>query len=206
MSEQQRWDGRFSAPGYLFGTDPSGFLARQADRLPGQGTALAVADGEGRNGVWLAEHGLQVTSIDFSAVALAKAQQLAAGRGVVLRTEQVDLARWPWPVAAYDVIAAIFIQFAGPALRRAIFDGIRQALKPGGLLLLHGYRPEQLRYGTGGPSAVENLYTRDMLEAAFGDWQILELKEHDSAIREGSGHDGMSALIDLVARRPAAGS
>lgn len=104
------------------------------------------------------------------------------------------------------MIVAIFIQFAGPALRQAIFAGIRQALKPGGWLLLQGYRPEQLRYGTGGPSAAENLYTRALLEAAFGDWQILELREHDSAIREGSGHDGMSALIDLVARRPAAGS
>lgn len=206
MSEQQRWDSRFAAPGYLFGTEPNSFLASHTARLPRQGTALAVADGEGRNGVWLAQHGLAVTSIDFSPVALAKAQRLAAERGVTLRTEQTDLAQWPWPVAAYDVIVAIFIQFAGPALRQAIFAGIRQALKPGGWLLLQGYRPEQLRYGTGGPSAAENLYTRALLEAAFGDWQILELREHDSAIREGSGHDGMSALIDLVARRPAAGS
>jgi hypothetical protein len=98
-------------------------------------------------------------------------------------------------------VAAIFIQFAGPALRDRIFAGLRRALKPGGLLLLQGYRPKQLEYKTGGPPIAENLYTEELLRAAFADLNILELRSHDDAIREGRGHDGMSALIDLVARR-----
>jgi SAM-dependent methyltransferase len=201
MSELERWESRFSAAGYLFGAAPNEFLARQAHRLkPGQ-TALSIADGEGRNGVWLAQQGLDVTSIDFSPTALAKARALAAERGVTLRTLQADVLDWTWPVEAFDVIAAIFIQFAPPDGRRRLFAGIRQALKPGGLLLMQGYRPEQLTYRTGGPDKVEHLYTRALLTEFFGDFASVEINEHDGVIREGTGHNGMSALIDLVARK-----
>jgi hypothetical protein len=93
------------------------------------------------------------------------------------------------------------IQFATPPEREKMFAGIKQALKPGGLLLLQGYRPEQLGYGTGGPKLVENLYTRSLLERSFADMEILDLREHDSPVSEGTGHAGMSALIDLVARK-----
>jgi cyclopropane fatty-acyl-phospholipid synthase-like methyltransferase len=201
MSELERWEARFSASGYWFGTTPNAFLARQAHRLrPGQ-RALAVADGEGRNGVWLAEQGLDVISLDFSPSAGEKARTLAAERGVRLRTEQADLTTWNWPVAEFDVIAAIFVQFVGPALRTRMFDGMKQALKPGGLIIMQGYRPKQLEYRTGGPDKVENLYTRAILEEAFRDLAMVEVNEHDSTIREGSGHNGMSALIDLVAQK-----
>jgi SAM-dependent methyltransferase len=201
MSELERWETRFAAPGYVFGTAPNAFLASQAHRLKAGQKALAIADGEGRNGVWLAEQGLDVLSLDFSPTAGAKARALAAERGVTLRVEQGDLVNWLWPTAAFDVIAAIFIQFAGPKLRPKIFAGIRQALKPGGWAFVQGYRPEQLNYRTGGPDKVENLYTRAILEEAFGDFAELEINEHDSVIREGSGHNGMSALIDLAARK-----
>lgn len=202
--ELDRWNERFSAEEYLFGTAPNAFLSRQRSWLrPGQ-RALAIADGEGRNGVWLAEQGLDVLSIDFSPVALEKAQQLAAKRGVPLRTGLADLERWDWEPERFDVVAAIFIQFARPELRTAIFQGIRRTLAPGGLLLLQGYRPEQLGYGTGGPPHAENMYTATMLRNAFGDFDILHLEEHDSVISEGAGHHGMSALVDLVARKPAA--
>jgi SAM-dependent methyltransferase len=201
MSELQRWEERFSSTEYVFGTEPNEFLRAQAHLLPSRGTALAVADGEGRNGVWLAQQGLDVLSVDFSPKALAKAQALAQARGVPLRTERVDLITWTWPAAAFDVVAAIFIQFATPEQRKAIFSGIRRALKPGGLLLLQGYRPEQLAYKTGGPSQVENLYTRAMLAEAFAGFADLEITEHDSMTREGAGHSGMAALIDLVGRK-----
>jgi cyclopropane fatty-acyl-phospholipid synthase-like methyltransferase len=201
MSELERWEARFSAPGYWFGTAPNAFLASQAHRLKAGQKALAIADGEGRNGVWLAKHGLDVVSLDFSPSAGEKARALAAERGVRLHTEQADLTTWNWPVAEFDVIAAIFVQFVGPAQRTRMFDGMKQALKPGGLILMQGYRPKQLEYRTGGPDQVENLYTRAILEDAFGDLAVLEISEHDSAIREGSGHNGMSALIDLVAQK-----
>ena len=201
MSELDRWESRFAAPEYLFGTAPNAFLKSQAHRLePGQ-KALALADGEGRNGVWLAELGLDVLSLDFSANALKKARALAALRRVDLRFQQVDLATWPWPTAELDVIVAIFIQFADPPFRQRIFDGIKTALKPGGLLLMQGYRPEQLNYRTGGPSQVENLYTTALLEDSFSDFASVEINEHDSMVDEGGGHAGMSALIDFVGRK-----
>jgi cyclopropane fatty-acyl-phospholipid synthase-like methyltransferase len=201
MSELERWEGRFSAPGYWFGTAPNAFLVGQTHRLrPGQ-KALAIADGEGRNGVWLAQQGLDVVSLDFSPSAGEKARALAAERGVRLRVEQADVTTWNWPTAEFDVIAAIFVQFVGPAARTRMFDGMKRALKPGGLILMQGYRPEQLKYRTGGPPQVENLYTRAILEKAFADFAMLEIREHDSTINEGTGHNGMSALIDLVAQK-----
>jgi SAM-dependent methyltransferase len=198
MSELQRWEGRYAPEAYLFGTAPNAFLAAQKARLPKHGRALSVADGEGRNGVWLAEQGLDVVSMDFSPTAQAKARALAASRGVTLTTEQVDLSSWTWPVNAFDVIVAIFAQ---PLERERLFAGIRTALKPGGLLLLEGYPPKQLEYGTGGPGDVERLYTREHLEAGFGNFSEVRITEYDAEIYEGDGHGGMSALIDLVATK-----
>ena len=200
-SEYERWEKRFSVPDYVFGTEPNAFLKSQAALLPKTGTALAVADGEGRNGVWLAERGLDVLSIDWSPAALGKARALAARRGVTLRTAQVDVVQWPWPVSQFDLVVAIFIQFLTPDERRQVFAGMRNALKSGGLLLIEGYRPEQLNYKTGGPSQVENLYTRALLEAEFGGLSQVRIAEHDSMTSEGTGHVGMVALIDLVGRK-----
>jgi cyclopropane fatty-acyl-phospholipid synthase-like methyltransferase len=199
MSELERWETRFRAGAYAFGKEPNAFLKSQAHRLPAGGHALSVADGEGRNGVWLAEQGLEVLSIDFSPAALEKARALAAERGVKLATERADVTTWRWPQNAFDVVTAIFIQVVTPAQRPAFFANLKNALKPGGLLLMQSYRPEQLKYGTGGPREVERLYTRALLEDAFGDMAQLEIREHDSEIREGTAHVGMSALIDLVA-------
>jgi cyclopropane fatty-acyl-phospholipid synthase-like methyltransferase len=201
MSNLAHWETRFSTPDYVYGKAPSGFLRDNAHLLRAGQSALAIADGEGRNGVFLAELGLDVLSVDFSPKALAKAAALARERGVELRTELADLATWNWPTAAFDVIVGIFFQFAGPALRRHIFANIKRALKPGGLLLIHGYRTEQLKYKTGGPSEVENLYTRELLQQAFGDFTSLEITEHDTVIDEPPRHTGMSALIDLIARK-----
>jgi SAM-dependent methyltransferase len=195
MGELERWNGRYAPDSYLFGTAPNAFLAAQKARLPKHGRALSIADGEGRNGVWLAEQGLDVVSMDFSPVAQAKARALAAQRGVTIATEQVDLANWDWPADAFDVIVVIFAQ---PLEKTALFAGIRRALKPGGLLLLEGYPPKQLEYGTGGPGEVERLYTRADLEAGFGSFSKVDVAEYDAEIYEGDGHGGMSALIDLV--------
>ena len=201
--ELERWNTRFSAEGYLFGTAPNGFLAEQKGRLPKSGRALAIADGEGRNGVWLAQQGLDVVSLDFSKIALQKAERLAAEAGVPIETVVADLYRWDWPEDAFDVIAGIFFQFAPPDERSRIFAGIEKALKPGGLLIVQGYRPEQLDYGTGGPPHRANMYTEALLREAFAELEIIHLESHDSEVAEGQGHVGMSALIDLVARKPA---
>lgn len=196
------WDERYATDDYIFGTAPNMFLASQAELIRPGMHALAIADGEGRNGVWLAERGVQVHAVDVSPVALKKAHKLAAERSVSLNFEQLDVLAWDWPENAYDLIVAIFIQFAPPPERERIIAGIRRALKPGGLLILQGYTPKQVEFATGGPGNAANMYTAELLREWFGDWTIRHLREHESFISEGSHHHGMSALIDLVAQKP----
>ena len=201
LSEFDRWQARFAAPGYLFGTAPNAFLKSKTHLLRQGERALAVADGEGRNSVFLAEQGLDVLSVDFSPQAQAKARVLAKEHGVTLRFEQADMTAWPWPTEAFDVVAAIFIQFTAPPERAKMFAGIKQTLKPGGLLLMQGYGLKQIDYKTGGPSDPAQLYTRELLQDAFGNFSSLDIREYDSVIQEGSRHAGLSALIDLVGRK-----
>lgn len=197
------WTTRYDRPDYLFGTQPAAFLVAQAHRLPESAEVLAVADGEGRNSVWLAAQGHRVTAFDPAQTALDKARALAQARGVTVALHRAGVEDWPWTPAAFDAVAAIFIQFAPPAQRAAIFAGIARTLRPGGLLLLHGYAPRQIGYGTGGPKAEENLYTLPLLHAAFPGWEVLHAADRDAEVDEGEGHSGRSALIDFVARKPA---
>jgi SAM-dependent methyltransferase len=201
MSELERWQTRFGATDYIFGKEPNAFLKAQASRLPAKGSALSIADGEGRNGVWLAQQGLDVLAVDFSPAALEKSRALAAERGVRLRTEVADVTSWRWPEVAFDVVVAVFVQVVFPAERAVFFKNLKRALKPGGLLLMQGYRTEQLTYRTGGPPEAERLYSRALLQEAFGDMAQVDIREHDSTISEGTAHVGMSALIDLIARK-----
>jgi 2-polyprenyl-3-methyl-5-hydroxy-6-metoxy-1,4-benzoquinol methylase len=201
-SELERWNGRFSAEGYVFGTAPNAFVASQAHRLTPGMTVLCVADGEGRNSVWLARQGLRVTAFDFSPMGVRKARDLAAKAGVDVEYVIADIMDWDWDARAFDCVAAIFIQFATPPERQRIFHGVMRALKPGGLLLLQGYTPKQIEYRTGGPPHAENMYTAKLLRDSFAALDFLHLAEHEDVVSEGKGHSGMSALIDLVARRP----
>lgn len=195
------WDERYDRDSYVFGTEPAAFLAAQEEELvPGTRT-LVVADGEGRNSVFLAEQGLDVVAMDASAVGIDKAKRLAEERGVAIDFVHADLLSWDWEPGAFDLVVGIFIQFLGPDDRVGVFDGIQRTLKPGGRLLLHGYRPEQLAYGTGGPPIVENLYTEELLAAAFPSLDTELLRSYDAEISEGTGHVGMSALIDYVGRK-----
>ncbi|SON54719.1 Tellurite methyltransferase [Hartmannibacter diazotrophicus] len=197
------WNERYAGADFLFGEKPNVFLAASVHHLKPGGQVLAVADGDGRNGVWLAEQGFDVLSADSSSVAQEKARAFAARRNFSLRFELADLQAWPFPENAFDAVVGIFIQFAGPDWREQLFANMKRSLKPGGVLLLTGYRPEQIDYGTGGPRDVGHLYTEEFLRKVFGDFAILQLDSHDMELHEGSGHDGMSALIDLVARKPA---
>lgn len=198
------WSARYREAGddYLFGTAPNKFLAARSGYFGDGVSVLSVADGEGRNSVWLAEQGCAVTATEISPVALEKAAKLARGRHVAVNLMQADILNWTWPQHAFDVVVGIFIQFAGPAERPRLLAGMKEAVKPGGLLLLQGYTPDQLKFRTGGPSAAENLYTAALLREAFADWEIVLLHEHEEVIEEGRAHAGHSALIDLVARKP----
>jgi SAM-dependent methyltransferase len=201
VNEYTRWQGRYSIPEYLFGKEPNYFLASCKPLLPHSGKALSVADGESRNGVWLAEQGLDVTSLEFSEVAQVKAAALARERGVKLNLIHANVHEWNYPADAFDVVVEIFTQFSSPSDRAMKWAGMRKALKPGGLLILQGYTPKQLEYGTGGPKELENLYTRALLEKAFGDFKDVKFTEEELEMHEGAAHGGMSAVIGLTARK-----
>ena len=201
MAGAPMWDQRYSTMEYIFGTDPAEFLTRRASFLTPGSRALVVADGEGRNSVHLAERGLLVTAMDVSEVGVGKARRLAADRGTTVDFRVADIMEWEWTPDAYDVVVAVFIQFLDPQQRPIVFDGMQRTLRPGGRLLLHGYRPEQIGYATGGPSDPAHLYDEALLTDAFAAMEIEVLHSYDATISEGAGHTGMSALIDLVATK-----
>jgi SAM-dependent methyltransferase len=193
------WDERYQTPDYVYGTEPNHFVVSAKGRLPQGGKVLCVADGEGRNGVFLARQGFGVLSVDISPAALAKARKLAETHGVDIDTQQADLLAWDWPVASFDAVVGIFIQPFGLRDRQIVFDGIVRALKPGGILLLEGYRTDQLQYGTGGPGVLEKPYSESQLPAELGALNIESIRSYEHEMQEGAGHNGLSALIDLVA-------
>jgi SAM-dependent methyltransferase len=200
----ETWNARFARDDFHFGEEPNAFVRARAHYLQTGDSVLCVADGEGRNSVYLAEQCFEVTAFDFAPNAVAKAKRLAERRGVRVDHRLGDIYTWDWSAATYDALVVVFIQFLPPNDRELIFAGMKRAVKPDGLLILEGYRPEQVDYGTGGPPRREHMYTREWLEGQFADWDILELKSYDAEIHEGKGHSGMSALIDLVARKPTA--
>lgn len=201
-SDFDHWQERFSTPDFRFGKEPNEFLVACRPLLPQTGKVLAVADGEGRNGVWLARQGLDVLSIDFSPAAQTKGRALAAEHKVNVNFVEADVHAWPYPDEVFDVVVEIFSQFSTPAQRPQKWAGMRRALKRGGLLIVQGYTPKQLQYGTGGPKQIEHLYTREMLEEVFGDLNDVTIVEEERELREGAGHSGMSAVIGLTARKP----
>ena len=197
------WNERFSeSDDYLFGKAPNAFLERQKARFKPGMTVLAVSDGEGRNGVWMAEQGCEVWSVDAAPAASEKARKLAAERGVKMHVMTQDIMEFDWSARQYDAVVGIFFQFANPKMRKIIFEGMLQAIKPGGLLILEGYGLKQLEFKTGGPSDPDNLYTTALLRDAFGSLDIALLEEYDAPLSEGPRHQGMSALVDLVATKP----
>jgi SAM-dependent methyltransferase len=198
---QTMWDKRFSTPEYVFGEAPNAFLASQAHLL-GSGKALAVADGEGRNSVWLAQQGLSVDAFDFSSPAIVKAQALAAKHKVKVNFTCSDWQSFDWPTAHYDLVAGIFFQFAAPEERTVLFEKIKDSLKPGGLLIIQGYGKNQLKYNTGGPGKLDHLYDDALMREAFADYEVLVCNTYETSITEGAGHSGMSALVGFVARKP----
>ena len=201
-ADYERWNTRYAIHDFLFGTAPNAFLKAETRRLKPGSVILALADGEGRNGVFLAEKGMKVHSVDFADNAITKARRLANARNVDMQIEKADVRDWDWPQSRYDAIIAIFIQFATPKERAKLFMHMKRAVKPGGLILMEGYGSKQMEYKTGGPEILERLTTRELLEESFSDWDIIDIVEYDCEINEGKRHSGMSALIDLVAQKP----
>lgn len=194
------WDKRFSGADYRYGEIPNPFVAAQAERIVPGGTVLSVGDGEGRNGVWLAEQGFTVTSQDGSAVAQGKARRMAAERGVAVETVLSDLTAWDWPVATFDAVACIFVHFHAER-RRAVHHEMLRALKPGGVLIMEAFHPDHINL-PGGPPAPDMLYSAEMLRADFAAAEVLLLEEVRSFVPQDSFQKGEAALTRLIARRP----
>lgn len=196
------WNQRFDKEEFIFGKEPNEYLALQTKKyLKPSDKVLCIADGEGRNGVWLAKQGMQVVGFDASDIALRKAKQFAKDNQVEVEYSFSDTDSFDWQVNVYDAVIAIFIQFADPPMRARIFKQIHQALKPGGILILQGYTPKQLEYKTGGPSLIEHLYTEQMIRDLTQEFQMLDLRCYEQELNEGARHAGMSALLGLVAKK-----
>lgn len=197
----QTWNARFQGDTYLFGTEPNLYLRRQAHHWKVGDRVLCVADGEGRNSVWLARQELVVDAFDLSDVGVRKAETLARIANVAVNMAVDDCDSRTWIGNQYDGIAAIFIQFADPPMRARLFQNMMRSLKPGGVLVLQGYTPKQLEYKTGGPPFLDHLYTAAMLQEAFASMDILDLVQYEDHMAEGTQHHGRSALVGMVARK-----
>jgi SAM-dependent methyltransferase len=201
MSDSAAWNARYGASPGMFGWAPNEFLTEQAHRLRPGMRALALGDGEGRNGVWLARQGLEVTALDWSATGMAHAAELAAREGVALTTVVADATAWDWPEAAFDLVAWIFVHLP-PEDRAKACAGVRRALKPGGLLVLECFSPAQEGRRSGGPREAALLWTRAIVEAEFPGFAVLALLEGAVRLDEGPKHQGLAEVVRAVLRAP----
>lgn len=193
------WDTRYGTTDFVFGTDPNDFLRDVAGQIP-SGPVLCLAEGEGRNAVFLAGRGHAVTAVDQSAIGLAKAQALAAARGVTLTTAVADLSTYGIAPGAWSGIVAIFMHLP-PALRRDLLARAAAGLQPGGVFVMEAYAPAQLAFGTGGPKDTALLPTLAQLRAELPGLEFVVGREVERDVVEGSGHTGRAAVVQVVARR-----
>lgn len=194
------WDERYQGDDYVYGTTPNDFLRDQVDQLP-MGRILCLAEGEGRNAVFLAERGFTVTAVDQSAVGLEKARRLAEQRDVSIDTAVADLAEFPLETGAWDGIVSIFAHMP-PAARRHLHGEVVTGLKPGGVFVLEAYRPKQLEYRTGGPPSVELMMDLKGLRAELAGLTFEFADETVREIHEGPLHHGPGAVVQVRARKP----
>lgn len=192
------WDERYADKDYVYGTEPNAFLAEHVGLL--KGPVLSLAEGEGRNAVFMAGRGLDVLGVDGSAVGLEKAQNLARNRGVALRTEQVDLATYEPPVQAFGAVVSIFAHLPSP-LRKRLHELVEQSLVPGGIFLLEGYSKNQIHRDTGGPGNLEMLLAREDIEREFPGCEVLLSQEIEREVVEGKAHNGMASVVQFIARK-----
>jgi SAM-dependent methyltransferase len=200
--ESQRWNERYSAPGFAYGTEPNDFLASVADRIP-PGPVLTLGEGEGRNAAFLAGRGHEVVAVDQSEVGLAKALRLAEERGVRVQTQQADLSDYPIRPGAWAGIVSIFCHLP-PSIRVPLHAAIVGGLRPGGVFVLEAYTPRQYGRGTGGPPSPELMVTLEDLTNELAGLEFLHARELEREVHEGVYHTGLASVVQLLARRGAA--
>ncbi len=195
------WDQRYAGDEFWYGTQPNDFLREHVAALPPHGRVLSLGEGEGRNAVFLAGQGFEVVGVDASVVALAKATRFARERGVAITTVQADLAQFPLGHAAWDVIVSIWCHLLLP-LRARVHRDVVAALRPGGIFLLEAYTPAQLAFRTGGPPTLDLLVTAATLREELAGLEFEIAVEREREIHEGPRHNGHSAVVQVLARRP----
>ncbi|MGB7438034.1 MAG: class I SAM-dependent methyltransferase [Candidatus Acidiferrum sp.] len=197
---QKMWDERFSQPEPVYGHAPNAFLATQASRLPPRTRFLVPGDGYGRNGIWLAQQGFHVHTVDLSQVGVERARKTALSVGVTMNIEHADLSLWNWPVEHFDAIASIFLHLPAEA-RANVHRSMLRALRPGGLIIIEAFTTRQLQHSSGGPKQIELLYTEQILRDDFAPAEPLQLAEIEVHIDEGHMHRGTAAVVRAVFRK-----
>ncbi len=195
------WNERYAPATYFYGTEPNDFLRQQAPAIPSAGTVLCLGEGEGRNAVYLAGQGYDVVALDQSAVGLEKAGRLAAAKAVHIETLIANLDGYRFDAARWDGVVSIWCHLPS-TIRSSIHRQVVTGLKPGGVFLLEAYTPRQIPNGTGGPKDVDLLPTLAELRRDLEGLEILKGAEIDRIVQEGTGHNGLSAVVQIVARRP----
>ena len=194
------WDERYSEPGFAYGTAPNEFLVSVVDRIP-QGKILSLAEGEGRNAVYLASLGYQVTGVDGSEVGLRKAVELATGRGVAITTIHADLSEFEIEPEQWDGIIACYCHLPS-AIRIPLHQAAVRGLKTGGVFVLEAFSKEQLAYGTGGPQSLDMLMSLDDLKRELAGLEIIHAVKRERDVREGRGHTGLASVVQILAVKP----
>jgi 2-polyprenyl-3-methyl-5-hydroxy-6-metoxy-1,4-benzoquinol methylase len=190
------WNLRYSENGYAYGTDANDFLRTQ--KFPKGAKILCLAEGEGRNAVYLAEQGNEVTAIDMAYEGLEKTRELAKIKGVNVNTICADLAEYVIENEHWDGIVIIFGHFP-ESVRKCVHGSLHSALKKGGKLVIEAYSKDQLNFKTGGPMDEKLLYSLEELREDFSAFEDLEIKKLEREIHEGKYHNGMSSVIQVVA-------
>jgi SAM-dependent methyltransferase len=195
------WHQRFSDDEYFYGTAPNDFLKDASVHIPKGSSVISLGEGEGRNAVFLAQQGHQVTAVDMALSGLDKTQELASKQGVTVSVEHADLSIYELEAGAWGAAINIFCHMH-KADRVGFHQRIKAGLKSGGIYICECYTTKQLAFGTGGPKNIALLYTKEELERDFADMEILHLAEVERDIQEGQGHSGMSSVVQLIARKP----
>ena len=198
MSDQQFWDSRYTGQQYVYGIVPNDFLTKQIGRI--EGPVLSLAEGEGRNAVFLAQAGLDVLGVDVSAVGLEKAERLASAQGVRIQTERADLAHFVPRPQHYGTVISIFAHLPSH-VRQRLYPRVANALRRGGLLVLEAYTEAQLQRSTGGPKNADLLMSADKIRAEFPELEVLLLRETERDVREGEGHNGLASVVQFIGRK-----
>lgn len=195
------WNERFGGEAYVYGEAPNDFLVASAGHLPPGGRVLSLSEGEGRNAVFLAGQGFDVTGVDYAEAGRPKALALAARHGVSIDYAMADLADYPVGIEAWDGVVGIFCHLPS-TLRADLFARLRQGLRPGGVMVMELYHPDQLAFGTGGPKDPDLLSAPEDLLPLLDGFEILHAARLEREVVEGSFHTGRAAVTQLIARKP----